>query len=678
MATAVQVESIWNGLTDNSGEPLASGKVYTYYAGTSTPVALFTASDKSTSATNPLILDGNGKAQVWADGRYKFVVKTAADVTLYTLDNLLYGFDDSTVLWGGQSTGSANAQTVSVPATVGVYANGQRVSFIAGYTNSGAVTLRFNSLAPVSVVKGPNAVALQAGDIVVGQLVDCVYEAYSGTGRFRLENYPTLGDVQRSRFQVATNVSANSATVTADLTPALTSYEAGLAVRLKIVTTSSGPVTLNLNGLGAKAVQFNNAALVAGELQANYWHELVYDGTQFQLLNPYEVAITRWGGTSAGTSTAYTISSSPAITAYAAGQRFMFIAHAANGAAATLAINGLTATTIQRQGTALAGNEFKANDIIEVVYNGTNFQIVNVASAPLFVDRGNDRVGVGTTAPATVLDVSTGTLGARFRGANPLVNLQNTSTTSNDGGVLRFDHDQTSAKPLAEIRGQLFDGSVANRAGGLAFFTSTQATGTLTQKMFLSEGGNLGIGATAPTSSLCVAGGAQTVPSLAAVHAGTSGSYSLMHLANVNGGYIDFGPTGVDYAGRIIFNNSTNAFQVIAISNGVQLSSGGTSWAAISDIRFKKNIQPLDHGLDCILSLEPIRFDYLEEDVEGSKRIGFTAQNVKETIPEAVSGDESDRLFLSQTEIIPVLANAIKELNAKVESLESRIAALEA
>lgn len=378
MATAVQVESIWNGLTDNSGQPLAAGKVYTYYAGTSTPISLYTASDKSTSATNPLILDGNGKAQVWADGRYKFVVKSAADVTLYTLDNLLYGFDDSTVLWGGQSTGSASAQVVSVPATIQGYATGQRVSFIAGYTNTGAVTLAFNALSAVSIVKGPSAVSLQAGDIVAGQLIDCVYEAYSGTGRFRLESYPTLADSQRSRFTLATNV-AGINTITADLTPAISSYETGLAIRFKAINSTTSASTININGRGAQAIQYNNAALVGGEIQANTWVNLVYDGTQFQLLNPYEVSITRWGGTSAGTSTAYTITPAPAITSYATGQRFAFTAHAANGATPTLAVNGLAAKNLfdATSLTSIGASRLALGRVKEVLYDGTQFRLLD-------------------------------------------------------------------------------------------------------------------------------------------------------------------------------------------------------------------------------------------------------------------------------------------------------------
>lgn len=280
MATAVQVESIWNGLTDNSGEPLAAGKVYTYSAGTTTPVSLYTSSDKSTSATNPLILDAYGKAQVWADGRYKFVVKTSADVTLYTLDNLLYGFDDTTMLYGGTSTGSANAQIVSVPATVTSYSNGQTISFIAGYTNTGATTLQFNSLSTVTVVKGSTPSSLQSGDLIAGQLYTATYHG----GTFRLQDYPSVADVQRSRFKFASGISGTN-TIVGTLTPAPSAYEAGMVVWFKAATANTAASTINLNGLGAKAIQRQGAALVGGEIKANDICELVYDGTQFQLLN---------------------------------------------------------------------------------------------------------------------------------------------------------------------------------------------------------------------------------------------------------------------------------------------------------------------------------------------------------------------------------------------------------
>lgn len=84
---ATVVEFLLAGFTNNSGEPLASGKVYTYEAGTTTPKAVYTDSAGATPETNPVILDSNGRKQVYAEGTYKFVVKTSADATLYTFDN---------------------------------------------------------------------------------------------------------------------------------------------------------------------------------------------------------------------------------------------------------------------------------------------------------------------------------------------------------------------------------------------------------------------------------------------------------------------------------------------------------------------------------------------------------------------------------------------------------------
>jgi hypothetical protein len=89
MATAV--EFLLSGFTDNSGRPLALGKVYTYEAGTETDKAVYTDSAGTIPATNPVELDSNGRKQIYADGAYKFVVKTAADSTLYTFDNLFFG-----------------------------------------------------------------------------------------------------------------------------------------------------------------------------------------------------------------------------------------------------------------------------------------------------------------------------------------------------------------------------------------------------------------------------------------------------------------------------------------------------------------------------------------------------------------------------------------------------------
>lgn len=73
---------------DDNGDPLAGGKVYTYEAGTTTPKATYTDSGAGTPNANPVILDAEGRADIWLDGAYKILLKDADDVTIYTVDNV--------------------------------------------------------------------------------------------------------------------------------------------------------------------------------------------------------------------------------------------------------------------------------------------------------------------------------------------------------------------------------------------------------------------------------------------------------------------------------------------------------------------------------------------------------------------------------------------------------------
>lgn len=70
------------------GLPLVGGKLYTYAAGTTTPIATYTDNTQANLNTNPVILDAAGQASVWlADSiTYKYVLKTADEVTLFTVD----------------------------------------------------------------------------------------------------------------------------------------------------------------------------------------------------------------------------------------------------------------------------------------------------------------------------------------------------------------------------------------------------------------------------------------------------------------------------------------------------------------------------------------------------------------------------------------------------------------
>ena len=71
---------------DDNGDPLSGGKIFTYASGTSTPKAAYTTSVGDVEQTNPIILDSSGRATIFINGAYKYVVKDSADATIETVD----------------------------------------------------------------------------------------------------------------------------------------------------------------------------------------------------------------------------------------------------------------------------------------------------------------------------------------------------------------------------------------------------------------------------------------------------------------------------------------------------------------------------------------------------------------------------------------------------------------
>ena len=93
---AVNLSPIGNGFQffTTTGQPLAGGKIYTYQAGSSTPLATYTDNTGSVANANPIILgtDGRPSTEIWLTYgyNYKFILKDANDVPIQTYDNL-YG-----------------------------------------------------------------------------------------------------------------------------------------------------------------------------------------------------------------------------------------------------------------------------------------------------------------------------------------------------------------------------------------------------------------------------------------------------------------------------------------------------------------------------------------------------------------------------------------------------------
>jgi len=93
---SVLLSPVGNGISflNSLGYPLINGKIYTYQAGSSTPLATYTDVNGTIANGNPILLGADGRVpdEIWLTYgySYKFVVKDANDVTIQTLDNL-YG-----------------------------------------------------------------------------------------------------------------------------------------------------------------------------------------------------------------------------------------------------------------------------------------------------------------------------------------------------------------------------------------------------------------------------------------------------------------------------------------------------------------------------------------------------------------------------------------------------------
>lgn len=84
----------------------------------------------------------------------------------------------------------------------------------------------------------------------------------------------------------------------------------------------------------------------------------------------------QWCGTAGGTAADITITPAPAITAYAAGQTFVYKSGAAaNAGAMTVAVNGLATKAIQKDGAAVVANDHPANRWFRITYDGAAFQL---------------------------------------------------------------------------------------------------------------------------------------------------------------------------------------------------------------------------------------------------------------------------------------------------------------
>jgi hypothetical protein len=264
--------------------------------------------------------------------------------------------------------------------------------------------------------------------------------------------------------------------------------------------------------------------------------------------------------------------------------------------------------------------------------------------------------------------------------------------------------------------------SVANGGTGATSFSPnnylirTNSSGIFDTSAIYEAGGNVGIGTTSPKAKLNIFGSVgsgsltiqQDLVHIGGNELGGDGGYAGIRLAgssstsygvyirgvktNIFGGYwnsaLTFNVTRtseetiIDEVMRITsgsevnigYGTTDNGAYRLQVKDSVYVG-GNVSAAAYttrSDYNLKDDIYNLKYGLNDILQLQPVEYTYKSN---GSKQLGFIAQDIGTILPEVVSFEES--MTVNYQAIIPILTKAIQEQQVLIKSLEQRIINLE-
>ena len=148
--------------------------------------------------------------------------------------------------------------------------------------------------------------------------------------------------------------------------------------------------------------------------------------------------------------------------------------------------------------------------------------------------------------------------------------------------------------------------------------------------------------------------------------------------SHANSGFFPSGATGWGFyvveAGSTLASISSNGIAV----NGVVTATGNIT-AYYSDDRLKTRLGPIDNALNKVLSLNGFYFEANETaqalGYAKKKEVGVSAQEVELILPEIIAPAPIDSKYktLDYAKLVPLLIEAIKTLNAKVDSLQTQL-----
>ena len=180
-------------------------------------------------------------------------------------------------------------------------------------------------------------------------------------------------------------------------------------------------------------------------------------------------------------------------------------------------------------------------------------------------------------------------------------------------------------------------------------------SGGNTERMRIDANGRMMINTTSTSSMLRIRNtGLVTHTLIELFDDGGTGTHSQIQFSNTNG-----------VIGQIVTSGSS------------------TTYATSSDYRLKENAIAISDGITRLKTLKPYRFNFIAD--ASTTLDGFFAHEVT-AVPEAITGtkDEVDSdnkpvyQGIDQSKLVPLLTAALQEAVAKIEVLETKVAALEA
>jgi len=286
----------------------------------------------------------------------------------------------------------------------------------------------------------------------------------------------------------------------------------------------------------------------------------------------------------------------------------------------------------------------------------TNTRFATNNSERMRID-GNGNVGIGTTSPSALLNVNTPESGT----TDAIIISRTTSGTvgklTNTTGALQI----TSNK-------QLLLGSDPDQ-GFTAAGSNIQFSVDGNERMRLDAAGNLGIGLTSPTHSIhCV----NSTDVAKFDHTGTGDTVGIV-MRHGRGGLSGFNGKMISFVG----NGN-------AEKGSINIHTNSVAYNTSSDYRLKENEVAISDGITRLKQLKPYIFNFKKD--PNVKVDGFFAHEVSSVVPEAITGTKDevdsngDPIYqgIDQSKLVPLLVAALQEAVTKIETLETKVAALEA